>query len=268
MNRKRYARFLGLFAVAALAIAVMVPLAQAAKPAAGYERFAGCPTKAEAPTVSSCLHAEVTGGRLKLGNKDTPITKPIIITGGVNEELGEFHANAEGGLKPARQKVPGGIVGLTGLTWLAEVLGSEALTLYATAEAAGLPVFEGVNNITLPLRIHLENAALGSNCYVGSFSNPVTLHLTTGTSGKLTGKLGPVTFDETTEILKIANTKYVDGLFTAPATNGCVLTVFGFIPISINGVVGLASGLPAASGTNETEQITTTEVASVERVYP
>jgi hypothetical protein len=268
MNQKRYARFLGLLAVAAVAAAVIAPGAQAQKPLPPYEQFAGCPTIAEAPTVSSCLHAVVKSGHLKLGNKDTPITNPIVITGGVNEELGEFQANSEGGLKPARQKVPGGIVGLTGLTWLTEFLGVEALTLYATAEAAGLPVFEGVNNITLPVRIHLENATLGNNCYVGTFSNPVTLHLTTGTSGKLTGKLGEVTFNPTTEILAIKNTKYVDGTFTAPGANGCVLTLFGFIPVSLDGVINVASGLPAGSGTNETEQITDTEVAAVQLVYP
>jgi len=200
MNPKRYTRLLVLLAVAAVSAAVIAPAAQAATPAPGYTQFAGCPTKAEFPNVSSCLRAVVSSGRLKLGNKDTPITNPIIITGGTNEELGEFHANAEGGLKPAKQKVPGGVVGLTGLTWLLELLGSEALTLYATAEAAGLPVFEGVTNITLPLKVHLENSTLGSNCYVGTVSNPVTLHLTTGTSGKLTGKLGTVTFSESTEI--------------------------------------------------------------------
>jgi hypothetical protein len=268
MNPKRYARFAGLLAVAALIAAVIAPGAQAKKPVAPYEAFNGCPTKTEAPTTSSCLRAVVKSGRLKLGNKDTPITNPIIITGGVNEELGEFHANSEGGLKPAKQKVPGGVIGLTGLTWLLEFLGSEALTLYATAEAAGLPVFEGVNNITLPLRIHLENGTLGKNCYVGSFTNPVVLHLTTGTSGKLTGELGEVGFNPTTEILSITGTKYVDGLFTAPGASGCVLTLFGFIPISINSLVNAQSGLPAGSGVNETEQITDTEVVAVERAFP
>jgi hypothetical protein len=268
MNPKRYARLLVLLAVAAVAAAVIAPAAQAAKPAPGYEQFAGCPTKAEDSTVSSCLRAVVSSGRLKLGNKNTPITNPIIITGGTNEELGEFRYNSEGGLKPARQKVPGGVVGLTGLTWLLELLGSEALTLYATPELAGTPVFEGVTNITLPLKIHLENGTLGSKCYVGTTSNPVTLHLTTGTSGKLTGKEGSFTFDPETEILKITNSLYVDGLFTAPGASGCVLTLFGFIPISINGLVDTASGLPAGSGVNETEQITSTENVEEELVYP
>jgi hypothetical protein len=49
--------------------------------------------------------------------------------------------------------------------------------------------------------------------------------------------------------------------------NGCVLTLFGFIPISINGIVNSASGLPAASGTNEAVQNFGAEVASEELVY-
>lgn len=268
MKPKRYARFAGLLAVAALTAALLAPGAQAKKPVAPYEQFAGCPTKTEAASTASCLRAVVKSGRLKLGNKDTPITNPIVITGGVNEELGEFHANAEGGLKPAKQKVPGGVVGLTGLTWLLEFLGSEALTLYATAEAAGLPTFAGVQNITLPIRVHLENATLGKNCYVGTFAKPIVLHLTTKTSGKLTGELGEVTFDPVTEILAITGTKYVDGTFTAPESTGCQLTLFGFIPIDLDPIVGLASGLPAGSGVNETEQITDTEVVAVELAYP
>jgi hypothetical protein len=266
MNSKRYARFLGLLSVVAAVAVVVAPGAQARKPASGYEQFAGCPTVAEAPSVSSCIRAEVKSGHLKLGNKDTPITNPIVITGGVNEELGEFQANAEGGLHPAREKVPGGLVGLTGLEYLTELLGVEALNLYATAEAAGSPVFEGANNVTLPLKVHLENAALGNNCYVGTESNPVVLHLTTGTSGALTGELGEVTFDPSSEILTIANTKYVDGTFPAPGATGCKL--LGLPLLNINKIIDIASGLPAASGTNETEQIADTEVAEVGLVYP
>ena len=36
--------------------------------------------------------------------------------------------------------------------------------------------------LTLPVRVHLENLFLGSGCYVGSASNPVTIELTTGTT--------------------------------------------------------------------------------------
>ncbi len=54
-------------------------------------------------------------------------------------------------------------------------------------------------------------------------------------------------------ILELDGT-YVDNSFAAPGANGCVLTLFGFIPISINGLVNAQSGLPSPAGTNETVQ--------------
>jgi hypothetical protein len=173
-------------------------------------------------------------------------------------------------MPPVKQKVPGGIIGLTGLTWLAEVLGIEALTLYAATELAGTPRIhgEGASELELPIKVHLINSTLGNNCYVGSASSPIVLHLTTHTSGKLTGVEPEVHFDPSTEILHLNNAKFVDGTFSAPSASGCVLTLFGFIPISINGLVNSESGLPAASGTNETTQVTDEEIAEPSRVYP
>ena len=98
-----------------------------ATPAPGYEQFAGCPTKAEKPDTSTCIRSTVTGGRFKIGNKEVPITSPIVLSGGTNRALGNVGANSKGGLTVVKQKVPGGVIGLTGLTWLAELLGSEAL---------------------------------------------------------------------------------------------------------------------------------------------
>jgi len=60
----------------------------------------------------------------------------------------------------------------------------------------------------------------------------------------------------------------VDNSFSAPGASGCVLTLFGFIPISINGLVNSQSGLPAAAGTNETKQEFDAELVSKKLVYP
>jgi hypothetical protein len=110
--------------------------------------------------------------------------------------------------------------------------------------------------------VHLENSTgvLGNSCYVGSTSNPIVLNLTTGTTSPpppntpITGKNPTITFDPVLEITKASNGIYVDNSFAAPGASGCVLTLFGFIPISINGLVNAQSGLPAAAGTNETVQ--------------
>src|SRR5215467_9000952 len=140
-------RYLGLLlAVAGLiaAFGVFSPAAQAEVPNPGYEQFAGCPSPfTENSEIVTCLRSEIKSGKFKMGNKDVPIEKPIVLTGGVKNGFGQLYFNSEGGLSKAKQKVPGGVVGLTGLTWLLELLGSEALTLYATTELVGAPFVFG-----------------------------------------------------------------------------------------------------------------------------
>lgn len=266
------ARLLALFAMALGAVAMMAPAAQGATPAPGYTQFKGCPTTAEVPYIAACMRAVVKSGHFKMGNKNVPITNPIEITGGVNNEFGGFAANSEGGMKAVKQQVPGGIIGLTGLDWLVNFLSLEGLKLYAVTELAGQPKIGAT--LAMPIKVHLINPVLGNNCYVGSFTNPIKLELIDGTTNPpppnqpITGVSPEFIFDETTGIIKFANGTLVDNSFAAPGASGCVLTLFGFIPISINGLVNSTSGLPAPAGTNETVQKVDVEAAPVERVYP
>jgi len=274
MKRKHFAKFVSGAVASVVAVAMIAPAAQATTPAPGYTQFAGCPAKSEsAAPITSCFRSVVESGNFKMGNKNVPITSPIVLSGGTGEELGTLYYNSKGGLSKAKQKVPGGVIGLTGLTWLAEFLGIEALTLYAVTELAGTPKV-GVEKTVLPVKVHLENGVLGNNCYVGSTSNPITLNLITGTTSPplpnkpITGKEPEGTFDFETEIVHLTGGSFVDNSFAAPGANGCVLTLFGFIPISINGLVNTASGLPAASGTNETRQNFSAEIVERPLVYP
>jgi hypothetical protein len=274
MKSKHLARFVGLVVGVSAAIALVAPFAQASTPAPGYERFTGCPSPAENPVIAGCVYSVVTGGHFQMGNKDVPITNPITLTGGVEEGLTGFTYNSQGGLKPVKQKVPGGVIGLTGLTWLAEVLGTDALTLYAVTELAGQPQIHGLEEIVLPVKVHLINPVLGNKCYVGSSSSPINLHLITGTTNPpapnqpITGQAPEGSFNTETNVIVLANGKYVDNSFAAPGASGCVLTLLGILPISINGLVNTQSGLPSPAGTNETIQILDTELASSELVYP
>jgi hypothetical protein len=269
------AKGLGGLAAALLTVAMIAPLAQAETPAPGYSQFAGCPSKkSENPNITSCIRSVISGGHFDMGNKEVPITKPIILSGGTNPEGEEFSFTSSGGLSKARQKVPGGVVGLTGLDWLVEFLGLEALELYATTELAGTPVITSTENVTLPIKVHLENVALGSKCYVGSTSSPIMLHLITGTTSPpgpnkpITGKQPEFLFEPSTHILHGNNGIFVDNSFAAPAASGCVLTLFGFLPISLNGIVDLASGLPSEAGHNETVQNYSLETVANRFVYP
>jgi hypothetical protein len=265
------ARLLAAVGAAVVALALLAPVASAEEPKEGYKQFAGCPSKKEVPTQEACFRTVVTGGHFQMGSKDVPIEKSFQISGGLTT-TGQVNATAKGGLEVVKQKVPGGVIGLTGLTWLLEFLGSEALTLYAATELAGVPGNPLAEPIVLPIRVHLINGVLGNNCYVGSFTNPIVLNLTPGTTSPpppnkpITGHEGEFSVDSK-EIIHLKGNEFVDNSFAAPGASGCVLTLFGFIPISINGLVNAQSGLPAAAGTNETRQNNDSELVAVQFVY-
>jgi hypothetical protein len=270
MTLSRCFKVLGAVVGLVAVFAAISPAAQARVPDPGYEQFAGCPDPfTEDSLVTTCVRQEVLGGRFKLGSKEVKIEHPLTLTGGIRNSTNEIVWNSEGGLTKVKQTVPGGVVGITGLTWLLEFFSVNALSLYATTETAGTPFLISATEVTLPIKVHLEtpSGVLGPNCRVGSDSNPITLHLTTGTSGVLTGHEAVFSFNPTLEISKFSNGEFVDGTFTAPGANGCVLTLFGFLPISINGLVNSQSGLPAGSGTNETEQEFTEELVNSEFAY-
>lgn len=272
MKSKRSAGVFAALVAVMASLAVMVPLAQATTPAKGYEQFAGCPSKTENPATAICIRTVITGGHFKMGNKDVPLSKPMTMSGGLNAEGSGFAANSKGGLTPVKQLVPGGIIGLTGLDWLVNFLNLEGLQLFAVTELVGPPTIG--ETLQLPIRVHLINPVLGNNCYVGSPSSPIKLNLTEHTTSPpppnkpITGTEGVFSFNEKTGIISVLNAVAVDNAFAAPGASGCVLTLFGFIPISINGLVNSTSGLPAAAGTNETSQKMDTELVPSELVYP
>jgi hypothetical protein len=270
---KSLARLLGAAVAALMAVALMAPAAQAGETAPGFEQFAGCPTPEEAETPI-CIRADVKGGHLQMGKKDVPIENPLVLSGGVDFFFEGFTAGPEGGLSKTKQKVPGGVLGLTGLTWLLEFFGSDALTLYATTELAGTPTGFTIETVTLPIKVHLEtpSGVLGNTCYIGSNSGPIVLNLTTNETNPPPPN-EPITgvFPEISEgggIVFLKNGEYVENSFAAPGANGCVLKLFGFIPISLNGFVNNQSGLPSPAGTNETTQEFDLEFTSQELVYP
>jgi hypothetical protein len=272
---KMLVKLLGAVGAAILAVMMLAPLAQAREPATGYAQFAGCPSPEEVPTIATCFRSVVTGGHFLMGNKEVPIENPMTLSGGLTAE-GAVVSSPQGGLTRAKQKVPGGVVGLTGLTWLLELFGVEALSLYATAELAGVPGNPLIQPIHLPLKVHLENPAglIGNSCYVGSVAEPINLNLTTGTTSPpppnepITGKQPKVSFNRTTEIQTQKEGIFVDNSFAAPGASGCKLVLFGFIPISIDGLVDTQSGLPSPAGTNETVQNFEAEVVASKFVYP
>lgn len=272
IQSKTLGRLLAVAGMAVLALTMFASAAQAKKPSPGFEQFTGCPSPEE-KKLFFCVRSDVTGGHLQVGKKNVPIENPLKLTGGTNSSFGEFTANSEGGLSKVAQKVPGGVLGLTGLTWLLEFFGSEALTLYATTELAGIPSNFTFSTVTLPIKVHLTtpSGVLGNNCYIGSTTTPIVLNNTTGTTNPpppnkpITGKEGEIS--ETETIVSFKNGIYVDNAFSAPGASGCELKLFGFIPISLNGFVNEQSGLPSAAGHNEAVQDINIEIATQENVF-
>lgn len=96
----RYVKRLGdikrvsILAVAvAMATAIAAPSASAA-PAPGFEQFVGCPN---VPAVTLCLRSVTNSGNIQIGNTNTPINKPIVLSGGVNFDTGQLTFNSQGG---------------------------------------------------------------------------------------------------------------------------------------------------------------------------
>jgi hypothetical protein len=256
------------------ALALLVPAASAeTTPKTGYAQFAGCPDAVEAPPIKLCFRAEITGGHFQMGSKDVPITNPIELSGGFNTAGTIYAHSPKGGLSNSPQKVPGGLVGITGLEFLEELLAPPLLELYAVTELAGTPGAPLSDPLALPIKVHLVNPVLGKNCYVGSDTAPINLNLTTQTTAPpppnepITGTPPTIGTGGSPGILTGTGAVYVDNSFAAPAAKGCKLTLFGFIPISLDPVVNLNAGLPSPAGTNETTQNTDAEIVTRKLVY-
>jgi hypothetical protein len=276
--RTRYRKILVAAVLSALAsMAILASAAEAATPAPPYEDFAGCPSRAENEFVASCIKYTFSGGKIGIGKREIPITNPIVLRGGFEQETGEFLNNGEGGMIPAKQTVPGGLIGLTGFPWLDELLGSkEQLKLYATVELAGAPGNVSEPPFTLPVKIHLENPALGSSCYVGSVASPINLSLITHTTsppppnspitGKPAGKL--VAEAGRPEVKTTSATgEYVDNAYAVPGASGCQLKI-GPFTLPIDELVDAAYALPSAAGHNTTILDYGFSVVDPEVVYP
>jgi hypothetical protein len=269
----------------ALAFAVSLAFAAPAlakEPTGDFAVFKQCPRTTTG--VELCLYSETTGGEVKAGKQSVPINEdkkhPIILQGGITEAgtENETFVGALNGetLSKTPQKVPGGLLGLvecnkiTGEGWAekgarfaCELIFENFLTgVNATTELAKPASEIGISTtnlenregtaLKLPVKVHLENPFLGSECYIGSSSQPVTLNLTTGTTSPpppnkpISGKVGTINAKDEFEFLEISNNTLVDNAFSAPEATGCG-GIFSFL---IDPVINAKLGLPSAAGNN------------------
>jgi hypothetical protein len=262
--------------------------ALAKEPTGAFTVFKECPRTMAG--VRFCLYAQIEGGEVKIGKTVVPINEDkkhtIVLQGGYsrNTETGEesFYGALNGEtLSKTPQNVPGGLLNIINCT---EIKGEGLLKPLAELAKAGCKlVFEnkttGVAAVTelakpassigistdnllneegtalsLPTRVKLENTFLGSECYIGSSTNPVTLNLTTGTTSPpapnkpISGKLGEVSFLESEGLgyTQVTNTTLVDNSFAAPKASGCG----GIFSILIDPLVDSKLGLESKAGNN------------------
>jgi hypothetical protein len=251
-----------LTALAALGIASSA----LATPTGGYAVFAQCPVHEAG--VNGCIYSPTTSGYITLGKQEVPIVKTQVLQGGLlkeTEPLVKHMAGALNGetLVKTPQKVPGGLLGLVKCNEISNILlritceltfengvtGVNAVTeLAAPASSVVLNLAaeqlgEGTA-LTLPIKVHLENPLLGSECYIGSSKEPITLNLTTGaTVGGPTGKPGTKTTKEEGGIAEVSGMSLVSNTFTAPKATGC-----GLLGL-LDGIIDSKIGLPSSKNT-------------------
>jgi hypothetical protein len=281
-------------ALAGICVAVAVSVfgfasaasAAAHHPTGEYAQFGECPLNREA--ITDCVYSVTTGGSVTIGKKTVAIKNPVTMQGGFEgsgSEVKFYGAEVGETLSKTPQPVPGGLLGLlncqeqtnpiiAGLcaTALENGLTGVNATVELTGPNHGLTniglntenlLFEEGTALALPVKIHLENPTLGSNCYVGSNSHPIQLNLTTGQSGKLHGSLGELSFNE--PLFTITRTKgsvLVDNTFSAPAATGCG----GLLALVVNPVVNTMLGTPSGSGANSATLVANFEDAAASAV--
>lgn len=257
----------------AVLVALLVPsssaLAVVHHPTGEYAKFNYCPTGN--PAVNFCFYSETKSGFLTLGNKTTPIVKPQILQGGlnVNESFISTFYPAETGntLPPTPQAVPGGLTGIVAPSWwpkflrdlFNETINNGFTGVTGTVELVKPVEFSLINSILqtgtstlLPVRVKLSNPFLGSGCYIGSASEPITLKLTTGTTAPpppntpIKGALGTFDTNEAITIETLTGTKLVDNSFKVPGANGCG----GLFSFLIDPFVDSIVGTPSPAGKN------------------
>jgi hypothetical protein len=281
-----------LLIVAAATAAMLVPASPASAashhPTGEFAQFAECPLSHTG--LVFCAYSESSDGFFTIGKKTVPLKNPVVLQGGLLVTGPETTAfvGAENGvtLSKTPQTVPGGLLGVEAPKWwplflqnlFNETINKGLTGVTATVELAGPAsgieinlnnfLSENGDALVLPAKIKLSNSFLGSNCYIGSNSKPVTIAFTTGETSPpppnepIHGSLGSATFNETFTLITLSGGSLVNNSFAAPKASGCG----GLFSFFIDPFVDSLVGLPSPSGTNTAILEGKLQMASAEAV--
>lgn len=268
LKQRHPARMLAVGSMAAMLGVLMfasTALASSHNPKGEFKDFGECPLNNA--KITNCVFSVSSGGFFTTGKKTVPLVNPVTLQGGFfgsGEEV--TFVGAENGvtLSKTPQPVPGGLLGITAPKWWPKFIqdwfnkqineGFTGVTatveLAAPASSIKLSTENLLNQegtaLGLPTKIKLDNAILGSNCYIGSNAKPVQIDFTTGKSGSLEGEVGEITFNEAFTLITISGGKLVNGTFAAPGVSGCG-GIFSFL---VDPLVDSILGTPSPSGKN------------------
>jgi hypothetical protein len=255
-----------------------------------YAKFDNCPSTTEG--VTRCIYSVTEGGEVVLGNKKVPIVNPVVLQGGYGKanpetHISPFYGAANGQtLSKVHQPVPGGLLGIVppeDSPWIVKRLASFFFengltgvnsTLELARPASEIQIsefallFRKGTALKLPVKVHLENPFLGSNCYVGSSSSPLIWNLTTGTTAPpapnepISGATGKSEVLEGGGIVKYNGTTLVDNAWSAPSANGCG----GILSFLVDPIINAQIGLPSAAGRNTAKMVASNYLATAKTV--
>jgi hypothetical protein len=272
----RRAGLLALGAATVLAVAIPGGVARATTLNGDWAPFSRCPVSNSsmlaadgANVFDECIDSQSPSGTMTLGSQTVTLGESDLQLGVlVNTSTGTDTpvAPADGAVVAAPVTIPGGLLGLmcSGdvplLTALCDSISDSSLnTVTATIEAAGTPYNLSLGAslghkhpiLSLPVMIQLSNPILGSDCFIGSTSDPIVLNpVNTAAPTGTTDFFDPNGTSDPNGVLTVATLTGMnqqDSTFAVPEATGCGPALLS--PI-VDGVVDLKEGLPSGSGNN------------------
>ena len=189
-----------------------------------------------------CLTVDVLNGAFDNNGFNLPIKAgDMIITSALDETAdgAVFTPRADGhnGLYAKPMTVPGGVLGID--LPFNNLFGLAGVT--AEVKAVAAPSFNGDLmdfDISLPVKMKINNAFLGNNCYLGSETEPVNFRLKNANPGESPD------FEAIDTAVKFLGIENVAEDFAIPKASGC--GPFGVL----NPIVNWRAKTPATAGTS------------------
>lgn len=276
----RHQSILLLAVIAAFAVFLLAffccGVAEAKVPTGDFAPFIRCPRFAK--RVRLCVYAELEHGQITLGKQTIPISRRIVVQGGIISKAGgpQSFVGAVSGETVARSAdtIPGGLAGLC-----QEVRGRDSfvegarLACELAFEGIGAPVMAvtelvrpasqiGISTesledaygtaVSLPVRVRLEGELLGNSCDVGSSSSPIIVKLTDGTTAPdkpntaISGSVGAFHLRDHFELIEDRGITLVGNEFSVPDATGCG----GSLSHIFDPAIDRRLGLPSPDGHN------------------